>query len=142
MTTAGTAFSPRSDILDPLAVVGVGPVARALADRLLRLTDDQLLGLRGLVGDDLLLVLGQTEALPWVDGVEYLGRDPGAPRLLIPAMLRPVVALDVFERAIARHASTIASPWAVLVSPARLISVADARPIERRLLEAWLGAKP
>ncbi len=141
MTRVGIAFSPRSDILDPLAVVGLGPVARALAERLLRLTDDQLLGLRGLVGNDLLLVLGRTESLPWVDGVEYLGRDPVAPRLLIPAMLRPVVATDVFERAIARHASTLASPWAVLVSPALLISVAEARPIERGHLETWLGAQ-
>ena len=40
------------------------------------------------------VVLGATEALPWVDGVNYLGRDPDAPRLLLPTMLRPAVAVD------------------------------------------------
>lgn len=139
MTKVGTAFSPRNDPLEPLAVVGVGAVGRALANRLLRLTDEQLLGLSGIAGDDLLLVLG--ESLPWVDGVEYLGRDEGAPRLLMPATVRPVVATDLLERAIARKASKLPSPWAILFSPPRLISVAEARPIGRAHLENWLGAK-
>lgn len=135
----GIGFSPRTDILDPIAAVGLGEVARALGERLLRLTDEELFALRGLVAHQLVLVLGQSESLPWVDGVVYLGRDPRAPRLLIPAMLQPVVAVDVFERAIARHVSTLPSPWAVFTSPPRVISVAEARPIERGLLETWLG---
>lgn len=139
-------FSPRAEILDPVAVAGVGRAARALAGRLLRLADEQLRELRGAAGDDLLVVLGETSSLPWADGVAYLGRDPDAPRLLVPTMVRPDLALDVLERAIARHAATLPStlpgPWAVLVSPPQLFSVAHAVAIERDRLQAWLEAHP
>jgi hypothetical protein len=139
-------FSPRAEILDPVAVAGLGRAARALAGRLLRLADEQLRELRGAAGDDLLVVLGETSALPWADGVAYLGRDPDAPRLLVPTMVRPDIGLDVLERAIARRAATLPSklpgPWAVLVSPPQLFSVAHAAAIERDRLQAWLEAHP
>lgn len=139
-------FSPRADILDPVAVAGVGRAARALANRLLRSTDARLQGLRGAAGDDLLVVLGETSALPWADGVAYLGRDPDAPRLLVPTTVRPDIALDVLERAVARRAaalpSRLPSPWAMLVSPPQLFSVAHAAAIERDRLHAWLEAHP
>jgi hypothetical protein len=139
-------FSPRADVLDPVAVAGLGPAARALANRLLRLTDEQLRELRGAAGDNLLIVLGETSSLPWADGVAYLGRDPDAPRLLVPTMVRPDIGLDVFERAIARQAaalsSTVSSPWAVLASPPQMFSAAHAAAIERDRLHAWLEAHP
>jgi hypothetical protein len=139
-------FSPRPDILDPVAVAGVGRPARALANRLLRLTDARLQELRGAAGGDLLVVLGETSALPWADGVAYLGRDPDAPRLLVPTMVRPDIALDVLERAIAGRAaalpSRLPSPWAMLLAPPRMFSVAHAAAIERDLLHAWLEAHP
>src|SRR5580704_8142559 len=135
-------FSPRADILDPVAVAGLGPAARALANRLLRLTDEQLRELRGAAGDNLLIVLGETSSLPWVDGVAYLGRDPDAPRLLVPTMVRPDLALDVFERTVARRTAALPGPWAVLLSPPQLFSVAHAAAIERDRLHAWLEAHP
>jgi hypothetical protein len=133
-------FAPRADTLEPAAVIGTGPVARALAQRLLRLPDGDLAALRGVAGDGLIALMGDADALPWADGVTYLGRDADAPRLLLPTTLRPAVALDVFERAIARHARKVASPWAVLVAPPRVISLADARPVERAHLLHWLGS--
>jgi len=69
-------------------------------------------------------------------------RDPDAPRLFVPAMLRPNAAIDVFERAIARRAAVLPSPWAVLLSPPRLFSVADAVLIDRGRLSKWLEAHP
>jgi hypothetical protein len=135
-------FVPRPDVLDPVAVVGLGPVARALARRLLRRGEEGLGALRGAAGDDVLVVLGAAEALPWVDGVNYLGRDPGAPRLLLPTMVRPAVAADAFERAIARHAAVLPSPWAVLPDARRVFSIAHADPIDRALLGRWLEAHP
>jgi hypothetical protein len=135
-------FTPRADSLEPEAVIGTGPAARALARRLLRLPDANLAALRGVAGDDLIALMGDADALPWVDGVTYLGRDADAPRLLLPTTLRPAVTLDVFERAIARHAGKVASPWAVLAAPPRVISLADARPVERAHLLRWLGALP
>jgi hypothetical protein len=135
-------FSPRADILDPVAVAGLGRAARALARRLLRLTDERLRELRGAAGDDLLVVLGETSSLPWVDGVAYLGRDPDAPRLLVPTMVRPDLALDVLEQTVARRAAALPSPWAVLLSPPQLFSVAHAAAIECDPLRAWLEAHP
>jgi MoxR-vWA-beta-propeller ternary system domain bpX5 len=133
-------FVPRTDSLNPVSVIGTGPVARALAARLLHLRDEHLGVLRGVAGDDLVAVLGDSASLPWVDGVAYLGRDAGAPRMLLPTTLCPTVPLDVFERAIARHAGGLESPWAIMVSPPRVISLADARPIERGHILRWLGA--
>jgi hypothetical protein len=135
-------FVPRADSLDPVAVIGAGPVSRALAERLLRLPDTRLAALRGVAGDGVIALSGDAAVLPWVDGVVYLGRDAGAPRLLLPTMLRPAVAADVFERAIARHAGQLASPWAVIVSPPRVISLAAALPVERAHVLRWLGAPP
>jgi hypothetical protein len=135
-------FVPRADILDPIAVVALGRVAGALARRLLRLGDEPLHGLRGAAGDDVLLVLGATEALPWVDGVNYLGRDPAAPRLLLPTMLRPAIAADVFERAIERHVGRLPSPWALLHDARLVFSAAHAGPIDRDVLGRWAEAHP
>ena len=111
----------------------------------MRLGDEPLHELRGAAGDDVLVVLGATEVLPWVDGVNYLGRDPDAPRLLLPTMVRPAIAADAFERAIARHAAALlgaSGPWAVLHDARRVFSIADAGPIDRDLLGRWLEAHP
>jgi MoxR-vWA-beta-propeller ternary system domain bpX5 len=135
-------FAPRTDSLDPAAVIGTGAVARTLAQRLLRLADADLAALRGVAGDGLIALLGDAGALPWVDGVVYLGHDADAPRLLLPTTLRPTLAADVFERAIARHAGLQASPWAILPAPQRVIPLADALPVERSRVLRWLGAPP
>ena len=135
-------FSPRAETLEPVAVAGLGGAARALATRLLRLTDAELRALRGACGADLLIVLGETSALPWSDGVTYLGRDHDAPRLLLPTAVRPDIALDVFERVMARRAAALPGPWAVIFSPPRLFSVARAAAVERDRLRTWLEAHP
>jgi hypothetical protein len=135
-------FVPRPDILDPIAVVGSGLVAVALAQRLQRLADEALHQLRGAAGDDVLVVLGAADALPWVDGVNYLGRDPAAPRLLLPTTVRPAVAADAFERAIARHVAALPGPWAVLPDLRRVFSVMHAGPIDRDVLGRWVEAHP
>jgi hypothetical protein len=135
-------FAPRAGSLDPVAVIATGPVARALAHRLLRLADADLTALRGVAGEGLIALMGGAATLPWVDGVVYLGCDADAPRLLLPTTLRPTVAADVFERAIARHAGRHASPWAILAAPPRVIPLADALPVERAHVLRWLGATP
>jgi hypothetical protein len=135
-------FVPRADILDPVAVVGLGRVAGALASRLLQLGDEPLHELRGAAGANVLVALGATEALPWVDGAIYLGRDADAPRLLLPTMVRPAVAADLYERAIARHATPLPGPWAILHNVSRVFSVASAVPIDRDFLCRWLEEHP
>jgi hypothetical protein len=62
-------------------------------------------------GPDVLLVVG--DELPWADGVVYLGRDPDAPKLLLPTTLMPEVPVDLFERALLHKFADAAAPLAV-----------------------------
>src|SRR5690349_19443083 len=108
-------FLPRAEILEPVAVAGAGPVARALARRLLRYDDDRLRRCSGIASTDILIALGEPDQLPWVDGVSYLGRDPLAPRLLLPTMSCPAeVSTDAFERSLLACHAELAPPIAVL----------------------------
>jgi hypothetical protein len=133
-------FSPRLEPLAPVAAAASGSAARALVERLLRMDDEQLETLRGAAGRDVLIVTGETDALPWADGTVYLGRDPQAPRLLLPCALVPDIAPDVFERAIARHAASLPPPWAILTAPPRVFSAAPASLITRAYICRWLEA--
>jgi hypothetical protein len=132
------ATTTRADALEPLAVAALGPVAHALATRLLDGTDEALEALRGIVAEGLLIALGAVDALPWVAGVTYLGRDPDAPSLLLPTAVRPAVAVEIFEQAILDRAPRVPRPLAVLLSPRRIVSVVGALPIEREKLRRWL----
>ncbi len=130
------AWHSRAEGLDPLAVSARGECALRLAERLLHETDDRLAGLSGVAGPSLIVLLANEAELPWVDGVQYLGRDREAPSLLLPTTRVPNVPLALFERAVLRGCP--GSPLAV--GEDWSASVADARPIVRARLEAWLAA--
>lgn len=126
-------WQPRALPLDPVAVFAAGTVARALIKRLLRCTDDELGRLRGVAGENLLVVEGVAEDLPWAHGVAYLGRDPGAPGLLLPTAVLPDVPLALFEQAVAAKCRP---PVAVIHEPPTFVSTSRALPVRRdRLLE-------
>lgn len=137
--TLTVAFRPRAAPLAPVAAAARGAAARALAERLLARDDEALAKLAGVAAPDLILVLGESDALPWVDGVLYLGRDPAAPALLLPTALEPDVPAPLLERAVL--ARERAAPVAVLVEPRQLVSAAAARPVERARLAAFLRAE-
>lgn len=132
---------PRADGLEPAGVVGLGSVACALAERLLRLDDQQLQRLRGASGDDLLVVLGDPSALPWVDGCIYVGHDASAPRLLLPTARQPTFATELFERALLLRWPHLSPPVVVIGVPPKVFSAANALPIRRATLEAWLSSR-
>ncbi|WP_141323495.1 hypothetical protein [Myxococcus sp. AB025B] len=132
-------WGPRAQPLEPLAVVGVGDVARALARRVLLEDDARLSTWSGVAGRDVLVLLGASESLPWVDGVTYLGRDVSAPSLLLPCAVAPEVLVSVLERALLSRVEVGGTPWAVLPSGPWLLSVASARPVHRATLAAWLA---
>jgi hypothetical protein len=135
-------WTPRDPPLSVRAVAAVGPAARALADRLAAL-DDAALGALAAVastraGDEVLVVLGAAETLPWVDGVAYLGRDDAAPELLLPTALAPSVrpaVLALAIRAVVPHPGPIAVITAL--PPPRLVPCGVARAIDRGRLAAW-----
>ncbi len=140
LARVAVAWIPRDEPLAPIAVAARGGAARALAARLARSDDATLARLRGVAGPSLLIALGEGDALPWVDGVVYLGRDPGAPSLLVPTALAPDVPIALLERALLGRGEGIAAPIAVLVDPPALVGVGAARPIERARLGAWIAA--
>jgi hypothetical protein len=129
-------WRPREQPLAPIGLVAERVAAVRLRLRLLAMTDDELAGLRGAATDDALCVLGDEAALPWVDGVDYLGRDPLAPPLLLPTAWEPSCHVALLARAWTRS-SRHAPPLAVLRRSRRLLSVAEARPIARAHLMAW-----
>ena len=131
-------WSPRALPLPALAVAGVGPVALALARRALAVDDAALARWSGVAGPGVLVLLGDAESLPWVDGVLYLGRDPAAPSLLLPCTLAPDVAPALLDRALVARAEA-GTPLAVLPRSGHLVPVGAARPVSRETLGAWLA---
>lgn len=133
-------FVQRIQPLTPSAAAGVGPVARALGERLLGLEDEHLQRLRGAAGKDVLVILGEAESLPWVDEIAYLGRDPSAPRLLLPTALAPDVPVPLLEKALFERLPEPTAPLVVLAAPRRIVPVSSALPLSRASLERWLSA--
>jgi hypothetical protein len=133
-------WRPRARPLDPRAVVARGAAAKALVEKLLARDDAALAKLSGVTsaasaaGDGLILVLGESAELPWVDGVSYLGRDPAAPSLLLPTASEPDVPVELLERAIVARFAGVAAPIAVLPEAGAIIGVGGARPIVRGVL--------
>ncbi|MFO0744487.1 MAG: hypothetical protein U1F43_02295 [Myxococcota bacterium] len=133
------ALVPRVEPLAPEAAVGRGAVARALVQAALELADERRARLEGVAGADLIVLLGPSDALPWVDGVEYLGREPLCPELYLPTTLAPPFATTLLARAaVARAGST---PVALLTEPSLLVPLGHARRLSAAALEAWRQAR-
>jgi hypothetical protein len=129
---------PRGEPLETVAVVAHGPAAAALGRRLLARSDNELMELTGVCGAGFLLVLGPADRLPWTDGAVYLGRDPAAPSLLLPAVLQPTVPLGLVERMLLSRFAQVQPPIAVAPQSGLIASAAGARAISRPVLTAWL----
>lgn len=123
------AWVPREPPLAPVGVAGRGAVAAALAGACRGRA-----GLVGVAGDGVVVVLGAADALPWVDGCVYLGRDPDGPGLLLPTTTRPDAPLALYARAVLARCPDGAAPVAVLRDPPLLVPLGGARPLD----PAWL----
>src|SRR4051812_11035522 len=120
---------PREHALTPCAALAWADAVPALLTRLAELDPARLAQLRAVHGSRFLLLLGESDALPWVDGLTFLGKDEGAPRLLLPPTHTPSVPSALFEHALARHCPELSPPWAVTLDPARVLSVSRAEPL-------------
>lgn len=130
---------PRTEPLRPCAVAARGVAAKALAGRLLSTDDDGLARLRGVAANGILVLQGEKCHLPWVDGALYLGRDDGAPSLLLPTAESPRVPTALLERAVLASTPCVHPPVAVLLRPMMLVSVCAGLPVQRSLLTQWLA---
>jgi hypothetical protein len=134
-------FGPRASPLVPLAAAARGTAAAALARHLAARDDAALARLSGVSGPGLLLVIGAAVDLPWITGIVYLGKDPGAPSLLLPSALEPDVPASLFERAVLLRTPGADVPIAVLLAPPALAGAGSARPIRRAALLAFLASE-
>lgn len=148
----------REPPLTPAAVAGVGPVAAALLARArqppvaarglpvpgsggptLAVGGPSGPGWAGVWSSAPALVVLVGVDLPWVDGAQYLGRDPDAPGVLLPTRLQPGVAPDLWaRRALGPFA---AEQWPVAVVDGRMATAPREGP-DRWLLVPLGGARP
>ncbi len=125
----------------PVGVMATGAAALALARRLLEREDTALAGLRGVhQGRSGLAILGNVEALPWVDGVVYLCRGDDAPELLWPSAWRPTVAPAVLFQALRRAFPRLGWPGALVMAGDGLTvwPLGGAVQVDRDVLATWL----
>lgn len=131
-------WRPRSEPLAPIAVAARGDDARQLARRVLALDDPEFGRLQGLVADGWLVLLAETEHLPWTPGVRYFGRDPEAPLLLLPTASEPAVPIALFQQAMTAHFWLLKPPLLVLAEEQLTLSAQPARALDRERLGQWL----
>ena len=84
----------------------------------------------------MILLMSETENLPWTNGAIYLGRDAQMPSVLLPTTLKPNCPLELFERALNEKFRSL-SPFAVL--PGKVIPFGAAKRLSRPVLENWLS---
>jgi hypothetical protein len=96
-------WRPRAEPLPAQAAVAWGAAAHALHARLLQLAPEQHAGLSATAGRDLLVVTGEADALPWVDGVAYAGPAAEAHGLWLPTVEAPDLPLDLVARSLQRE---------------------------------------
>lgn len=133
-------WRPRQNPLLPVAVAARGDAALRLARRLLLLDDESLARLEGVAGDELIVIRGAEEDLPWVEGVQYLGVDSEAPALLLPTNYEASWPQPLLARALAARVEE-SGAIAVLPQPPLLVPMVSARPVSRRQLTEWIGAR-
>jgi hypothetical protein len=121
----------------PAAVVASGEAAKELARKLLASEYTKWASWKGVATSDAIVLLGEAESLPWVDGVAYLGSDERAPHLLLPTNREPNVPVDLLQQALIEQ-SPFPPPLAFIESTNMVVSLSQARELSRDVLESWL----
>lgn len=139
MTQLPIGWLPAEPPLQPCAVAAVGESAlRLLAWLAVR---ENLGGLQGVAGADAVVVLGDAAALPWVDGVVYLGRHPQAPSVLWPTTQMPDLPVELVDRAFCARVAETDLPVAVLPDAGVLVPLAAARPLDIASIRRALASR-
>lgn len=128
-------WQERTPGLMPGGLVAMGPLARALLRELGQRDTAALDGLSLVATRDMLVLLGDADKLPWLDGVRYCAPDPDVPALWMPTHLQTVLPPDLVQGAMLRRA-----PHARLLlwhAPQLALPLDGARAVDAALL-AWL----
>ena len=152
----------RNEALLPVAVAAFGDAARTLLRRCLARDDKDLALLRGIwvelpiehgpgphlakpgVDSYGVIIAGDAELLPWVDGAFYFGQDADAPSLLLPCALEPSVPIPLFEKVLRQRLVTtpppdLAPPLVLWPGKGLVVSMATARLLDRKRAEEWIA---
>jgi MoxR-vWA-beta-propeller ternary system domain bpX5 len=121
----------------PAAVAAFGTVAKDLARKLLASEEAKWESWKGVATSDTIVLLGEAESLPWVDGVSYLASDERAPHLLLPTNRDPNVPLDLLQQALIEQCP-FQPPLAFVETRNMVISLSQARALSRDVLRSWL----
>ena len=122
-----------SDVPPAMGVVGCGDIARALFAKAEAIAAAQSTPQWQVSAhQDLLVLTGNTETLPWVDGARYIAPRTEAPGLWLPTLERPDIALDLLAAAIAhRHPQR---PMLLWPQPAQLVPLHRLLPADAAVL--------
>ncbi len=122
-----------SDVPPAMGVVGCGDVARALFAKAEAIAAAQATPQWQVSAhQDLLVLTGKTETLPWVDGARYIAPRAEAPTLWLPTLERPEIALDLLAAAIARRHPQ--RPMLLWPQPAQLVPLHRLLPADAAVL--------
>lgn len=120
-----------------VAVVASGETAKELAKKLLASDHTQWTSWKAVATSNTIVLLGEAESLPWVDGVSYLGSDDRAPHLLLPTNCEPSVPSDLLQQALIEQ-SPFPPPLAFIKTRNIVVSLSQAIELSREVLKSWL----
>ncbi|CAA2110085.1 hypothetical protein [Variovorax paradoxus] len=136
-------WQPSAEPLPAQAAVAWGTAAHALYARLLQLEPSRHAGLSAMAGRDLLVVTGEADALPWVDGVAYAGPAADAPGLWLPTVEAPDLPAELVARSLQREHPN-RQPLLLWPRPAFVLPLDRLLPLSAALLARigahWRGA--
>ncbi len=131
----------REPPLAPAALWASALVIPRLVRRLAAADDGERAALSGVAAPGTLVLLGEADALPWVDGAVWLGVDPAAPGLYLPTTRTPDVPLPLFDRAL--RVALGGTPTLLAAVPEggrlRVCPLDAARPLSARVLAELAG---
>lgn len=117
----------------PHAAVAWGGVAARLLDRLAHLDSPQAHTLSGCAGADVVVLLGDADHLPWVDGLQYAAPSADAPALWLPTLRHPDLPHDLMARALSSHHRR--APLLLWPDPDRVVPLDRPSPVSG----AWVA---
>jgi hypothetical protein len=102
-TTFEWRWRARAEAPPAQAAVAWGAASRVLHARLRQFEPEQQAGLSATASRELLIVVGEGSALPWVDGIAYAAPCTDAPGLWLPTLEEPDLPADLIARSLQRH---------------------------------------
>jgi hypothetical protein len=118
-------WQPRVQPLEPGAAVAWGEAAGRLLARLKALPETTLRKLQATAGEQVLIVTGLADDLPWVEGIEYAAQATQAPDLWLPVLWQPDVCPQLLRQALAARYPRL--PLLLWPAPGRVV------PLDRLL---------